>query len=263
MDSNVKFRPPIIHRILEEEQIGSWSERDPTSYSDISGAGDGRVFQFFEQINNYSLYSELEFATGYDTNRSDLRLLIAADEVERLRLPENSTNISLNITQGSVHNLISYLTQHFFSNGLDQSGIAKPSAIEVFFSRPYVPEIFDNVATSLTNWIRSSSNATLHQGTSLEWVTTVRVEWKYITVPLVSFIAGILFCLLTIWETRRLGLPAWKTGMIATLTHSLDATTRDQLRYASMDGSLEKMVKATVVRLEDTGSGLEMKAKQI
>ncbi|KAI1188591.1 hypothetical protein F5B17DRAFT_451613 [Nemania serpens] len=235
---------------LEEVLIGSWSERDFDSYADISGLGDRDSTRLFDEMNNYSFVTPHRF----DTIRSDLRLLIAESEIQRLHLPENVTT-SFNITANTIVSVTRFINNDFFSPEMN------PGA-QSLWSSTNLSDTFNNAARSLTKWIRDASNAA-HRGETQEWTTTVQIEWQYITAPLAAFVAGVLFCLFICWETARLGLPPWKTGMIATLTHSLDATTREQLRSASKDGSLDKVAKATVVQLEDVGSGLEMKVKRI
>lgn len=247
---------------LEEVLIGSWSERDPTSYADISGEGDSHETQLFDEWNNHSFYC----ADKFNTMRSDLRLLVPEGDVQRLHLPEKVTT-SFNLTTNTVGSLVSYLNEEFFSGIMvwpPQTYLItqKPVAQALWSNNASISDTFNNVARSLTSWMRDASN-TPHRGEIQEWAITVRIEWKYTMPPLLAFAQGVLFCLFIFWETGRLGLPPWKTGMIATLTHSLNVTTREQLRNASMDGSLDKIAKATVVQLEDTGSGLEMKAKRI
>lgn len=250
---------------LEEVLIGSWSERDFDSYADISGLGDRDSTRLFDEMNNYSFVTPHRF----DTIRSDLRLLIAESEIQRLHLPENVTT-SFNITANTIVSVTRFINNDFFSPEmvwqpypeLILTFYKKNPGAQSLWSSTNLSDTFNNAARSLTKWIRDASNAA-HRGETQEWTTTVQIEWQYITAPLAAFVAGVLFCLFICWETARLGLPPWKTGMIATLTHSLDATTREQLRSASKDGSLDKVAKATVVQLEDVGSGLEMKVKRI
>lgn len=245
---------------LEEVLIGSWSERDPGSYADISGEGDSHGTQLFDEWNNFSFYSPQRV----DTIRSDLRLLIPESEIQRLDLPANVTT-SFNITANAVGSLVSYVNEEFFTYNMSWPPkyiSQSPVAAQALASSPNLSGTFNNGARSLTNWMRDTSN-TPHRGETQEWATTVGIEWQYVTAPLAAFVAGVLFCLFIFWETGRLGLPPWKTGMIATLTHSLDATTREQLRDASRDGSLDRVAKATVVQLVDAGRGLEMKVKRV
>ncbi|KAI1117685.1 hypothetical protein F5Y14DRAFT_438998 [Nemania sp. NC0429] len=267
------YKSSMKQGILEEVLLGSWSKRDLTSYANISGEGDAHLTQLFDERNNYSFYYDIVNLSNdpmpLDTFRSDLRLLIPADEVQRLDLPENTTT-SFNLTSNTVGILVLYLTSALTPNEVKWSqDLNSPIApyseapmVEALASSTNLSDTFNNVARSVTSWMRDTSNGT-HRGETQEWTITVQIEWQYVTAPLAAFVAGVLFCLFIIWETGRLGLPPWKTGMIATLTHSLDATTREQLRNASRDGSLDKVAQATVVQLDDAGSGLEMKAKQV
>ncbi|KAI1075947.1 hypothetical protein F5B20DRAFT_557630 [Whalleya microplaca] len=243
--------------VLTERIVGSWSERDPASYQDTSGAHD---FDQYEEWNNHSLYSE-----SGDFVRSDLELFIPQSDAEAYTLPENMTS-RFRLTERTVGS-----TTHFVNEQLLKESMAFPFKGQPTRGQPPVGQslyqsnnlsaTFDKVAWTVSNWMRDISNVT-HSGNGTEWVIHIHVKWPYISLPLLTSIVGLLFVLLSILDTRKLQLSPFKTDMIAALTHSVDAETRAQLRFADRHGHLDDTIKAMTVSLEDTGAGLELKAKQ-
>ncbi|KAH8158014.1 hypothetical protein CIB48_g10238 [Xylaria polymorpha] len=137
-----------------------------------------------------------------------------------------------------------------------------PPVVQALYQSTDLSATFDAVARSMTKWIRDTSNASSQVGVAQEWTIRIHVEWPYIAAPLAAFAAGLVFCIYSVFETRKLGLEPWKTNAIPTLTHSVDAETRAQLRHAYRQGYLDKAVRAMVVSYEDVGNGLELKIKQ-
>ncbi|KAK8061657.1 hypothetical protein PG994_008023 [Apiospora phragmitis] len=113
----------------------------------------------------------------------------------------------------------------------------------------------------MSNWIRDNSGVT-RGGDQEAWVLHIRVRWPYVTLPVLVVLLGGGFVCLSVWETRRLRLPAWKTDVLATLTHSLDDGTHEQLREAVLQGRAREWAMGTVLNFEDAGRGLELKAQQ-
>ncbi|KAI8629548.1 hypothetical protein F5Y19DRAFT_484909 [Xylariaceae sp. FL1651] len=231
---------------LKEQIIASWSERDPNSYTPVNRSYS---VQGFDKWNNYSLYT----GAG-DRLRTDLELFIPPDDIQRFQLPTNIT-YRFRVTERAVGS-----TRMAWPVEGD-SASNSPPVVQALYQSTDLPTSFDRVASSLSNWIRDASNQT-HTCTTQEWVIRIKVEWPYVTVPLLAIVLGLVFCMLSILETRSLGLDAWKTDMIATLTHSVDAETRAQLRHAHRNGYLDKAAKAMTVTFEDDGYGLELRTKQ-
>ncbi|KAI0518381.1 hypothetical protein F5B22DRAFT_653895 [Xylaria bambusicola] len=256
------YKSHVVQGELEEEPIASWSERDPNSFAvtDTSLASP-EVLEEWDRWNNYSLYSDYG-----DAQRSDLKLFIPHNDPLPFGLPENVTTV-FTLTQRAIGSTLHFINEDFFSETMvwplqgDGLGRGAPPVVQALYQSTNISETFQKASQSITNWIRDTSNAT-HVGTTQEWTIRIHIEWPYIAAPLAAFIAGLVFCAFSIAETHKLGLDAWKTNMIAALTHSVDAETRAQLRYAYRHGFLDKAVNAMSVRLEDAGHGLELKIKQ-
>ncbi|KAI1134397.1 hypothetical protein F5Y05DRAFT_235155 [Hypoxylon sp. FL0543] len=242
--------------VLTERIVASWAERDFASYHDVDGSDD---FEIYESWNNHSLYS----AVG-DFRRSDLELYIPEESIEKYDLPGNVTR-RFRLTENTVGSTI-----HFVNEQLLDADMAWPPGgthvvispvAQALYQSENVSATFDRVAWTVSNWMRDVSNVT-NPGVGQEWIIHIHVEWPYLILPLLTTLLGLLFSLWSILETRRLHLDPWKTDMIATLTLSVDAETRAQLRHADRNGYLEKAVKAMTVTFEDSGCGLELRTKQ-
>ncbi|KAF2973153.1 hypothetical protein GQX73_g444 [Xylaria multiplex] len=243
----------IVAGKLIEEGIASWSERDYSTYV-------GNKTTVFDEWNNYSLYTN-----SHDIVRNDLVLLIPPEDAQRFNLPENVTT-KFNLSQNTIGSTVTWVNNDFFAGTMawpliGHIAVDAPPVMQALYQSTNLTATFDNVAASLSNWMRSTSDTT-HYGVVQDWVIRINIEWPYVIAPLLAFSLGLIFCLHSISETRRLGLQPWKTSMVATLTHSVDAGARAQLRHAHRNGDIDKTAKAMIICFEDAGSGLELRAKQ-
>ncbi|KAI1364642.1 hypothetical protein F5Y08DRAFT_328506 [Xylaria arbuscula] len=224
---------------LKEETIATWSNRDPASFHVVESAGySPKELEEWDEWNNNSLYNYYG-----DAPRSDLQLVIPDVDLHYLNLQENITTV-FNLTQRTVGSTLRFINEYFFEETMvwPPEGDAGSGGVPPVVQSTDISETFDRASRSITNWIRDTSNSTQ-------------------AAPLAAFVIGLGFCAFSVVETRRLGLEAWKTDIIATLTHSVDAETRAQLRHAYRHGHLDKAVNGMVVALEDEGHGLELKIK--
>lgn len=249
------YRSVVDKGILKEHIVSSWAERDFSTYRDVE---ESKNFDLFEKWNNYSFYVE----TG-DFARTDLELFIPKEDVEKYGLSDDAA-IRFRLTQRTVGS-----TTHYVNDKLLNSNMIWPAtdfqsqlpAAQTLYQSEDLSTTFDKIAWSVSDWIRDISNIT-QEGIGEEWVTHIHVEWPYMVLPLLTIVLGLLFCLSSMLETRRLHLEPWKTDMVATLTYSVDAETRAQLRHADRNGYLEKSIKAMTAKFEDVGCGLELRTQQ-
>jgi len=66
-----------------------------------------------------------------------------------------------------------------------------------------------------------------------------------------------IFVILCIVDTKRQGLPSWKSSSLATMLYSLDSEARQQLRADLQTQSFDE-ASATQVFLQHNGEGLEL-----
>lgn len=68
---------------------------------------------------------------------------------------------------------------------------------------------------------------------------------------------GTIFTLLSIIETWRARVAAWKSSSLATMAYGIDADTRTHLREACRTQPLDK-ASSIKVRMWDTSDGMEL-----
>jgi len=207
---------------------------------------------------------------------TDLQVVIPNDI---LSLPDSTTlpgNVTrrFNVTQATVGSTIDFLLSMWtWGNGTynapyqgmiyyrpyDQYGQYEFNALMMrpLYESGDPQDSFAHMAKSMTNYIRASSNVT-EPGRTLRWVTHTRVRWDFVVLPVLLFISVCAFTLLSIMETRRLGLPAWKENAMPMMTYGLDGNTRAKLREAEQRG--RHGARNMLVKMEDDGDGLELKS---
>lgn len=287
------YNSSVDRGILKEDTIASWENREPASYQVGKFNDEPPPFEFkaeyhpdgieydydeayneIESTRNHSLVTNpnsdgeaegSDIAVG-DVTRSDLQLWIPADEAKAHGVPDDAS-LTFNITQNTVGSMGRYINFGLLQTrerksmawpAMDSHASLQDSVAQSLWNSSDLAVTFDNIALALSNWMRDSSGQQ-QRGNSWEYVIFIRVRWVYLTVPAVVAVAGCVFVLLSIWETQRLRLPAWRNSLISTLTHSLDEESRVRLRQADMDGVLKTTYKETTVYLDDASDGLELK----
>ncbi|KAL1601495.1 hypothetical protein SLS60_006410 [Paraconiothyrium brasiliense] len=149
----------------------------------------------------------------------------------------------------------------------------RPSPMQVLNSVSDHAKLFDNVAESITiNLRQNDENNTVVHGTSA--VVVYNIRWLYIILPAVSTLGGTVFLLLSVWQTRRLGAPLWKSSAVAILKcgASLNGFAEGQSQVSEIDalakntsfqlvGTTYKPSLAPCMLDQDTSYTREMSAK--
>lgn len=126
-------------------------------------------------------------------------------------------------------------------------------------------ETFDRVADSMTIWMRNLGYSERPvAGTTLLWVLHIRVRWPFMALPVATTLAGSLYCLVIMFETRRLGLKPWRDSCLATMTYGIGDGLREKLRSADdgRRGSLKTEGRKLKITLSDYGDGMMLIGKQ-
>ncbi|KAK6865997.1 hypothetical protein PG995_002525 [Apiospora arundinis] len=259
-----KYESGVRGGKLYEDVIASWSNRVPGSYFPSDNQDAWRdiysteyrndMWHTYEQYINHSLST----AGAYHL-LDDLQLQIPKEEMARYEVRDNVT-LLFNVTQNTIESTLS-IFQNFFSDPLvyGKSEFGSVTASTLYRSAN-LSETFAGAARAMTHWIRDNSNQT-QAGAQEEWVLHIRVRWPYVTLPVLVVLMGCGFVFLSMWETRRLRLRPWKTDVLATLAHALDADSREQLRRAARQGRAREEAKGMVLHFEDNNDeGLELKA---
>ncbi|KAI8626668.1 hypothetical protein F5Y19DRAFT_488037 [Xylariaceae sp. FL1651] len=250
---------------LSEHVVTSWADRDPKSYRVLSNTTDNIDIQtdvesYEERFqgshllipSNITIQMSNFYYSNTDILRSDVEIIIPKADREKYGFLSNS-ELQLHISQKAVHILAALI----FPTMSALFNIGSPN-LTPFSLNDNVTAIIGNVSLALTSFFRYSSN-TSQVGITWEWETHISIQWNYLTLPLVSFVFGLVFCFLCILENRRLRLEPWKTDSIASLAHSVDTKARKELRDAYMRGTLEQAAQDMNVRLVYVHDGLELR----
>jgi hypothetical protein len=219
------------NNILQDEVIGSWAIRDPSSY---------QVTSVFNQTNasawaaaqGYKLYEPL-LSFGHE----DLRLLLPPDDLDKLNITTRNVNITHKFIRTITESFITLSTRTNFLGGTPKNSTAvlafpdvdSPGVMDALWKSTNLTSTFDSVAKSITNNIRSISSEQ-NVGKTQTWVIHVRVNWAYLAYPISMLLIGIVYVICTIVESMRLRIPIWKESSLPTLLYGFDDDTRRHLR---------------------------------
>ncbi|KAF5002015.1 hypothetical protein FDECE_10757 [Fusarium decemcellulare] len=238
-----EYESVLDQGVLREKILSSWVNKAPDSYlSDRHGTRE------YLQALNYTLDMG-----GGTVRLSDLQLYIP-DEDFRSR-SANSTQQKFNVTQATIISWLNIIKEGFMADCKscanctpEESPLIYPSLgckrpagmmIGLGESKSNVSVAIANVALSLTKWMRDRELESAHAvGEATIMIVITRVRWEYLTVPAATLVFGIVFAVLSIWETHRLQRPAWKDSTLATLAHAPVGDLRERLQVAAAAGDL-------------------------
>jgi hypothetical protein len=117
--------------------------------------------------------------------------------------------------------------------------------------------MFNNLVMSMTQNIRTRSNAnrTIRGYASLDR-SIIKIEWPWITLPLVVLILVLGFLIAVSIKTQQVGLEPWKSSSIATLFHGLNAKSFSDLRAIRTIHAMDATAGRLAVRLNEGSDGL-------
>ncbi|KAF4836421.1 hypothetical protein CGCTS75_v001701 [Colletotrichum tropicale] len=253
------YHSAVEQGVLNETILGSYIIRDLESYA-IAGEPHKKS-KVYDEYVNYTLSSPFP--------RSDLQLVIPEEDFAFKTGTRGPNDIRFRITFNTT-SLIRWVSEEFSrTDGLWTKELVFPATQLGEPEQPFVvnrlgastnlTKTFENVAASLTKWMRNRSLQTEpFVGARKEWVVRIRVNWIFLILPIGSLLGGCIFCLMSIFETRGLGLPAWRGSSLATLAHGLDMEARALLREARDGQQIATQARGLGVRFEDSDGGPEL-----
>ena len=137
--------------------------------------------------------------------------------------------------------------------GFRSSPEAPPNVIGAFRASSNLSLTMNNIAIELTNYLRNSSNITI-AGQAGQAELYVHVTWPWITLPASLVIAGTIFLMFAIFETKKLGARIWKTSELALLFHGLEKSNQE-LGTLLKSSEMEDMASKTRVKVVKTSGG--------
>jgi hypothetical protein len=286
------YQSSVQNNILSETDLGSWANKELNSWRPVAdqhivpGTDKGSVAEVLDPFNGSLYWGDHE---DLSISMTDLQIVIPANATIPAPLGGvGSSNLtrSFNVSQASISSTIQFLLSMWPTyNSTGSSSLGRlpynasaenPSFSQYniyfrsgnmpVFSAPIMQALyqvsnpegqFANVAKSISNYIRGLGDNP-QAGKSQVWVIHVRVRWGFVALPVLVLLVGCVFVLLSIVETRRLRLPAWKENAMPILTYGLDGSTRASLRDVGVEGAHRAW--KTVVRLVDEKDGLELKS---
>jgi hypothetical protein len=261
-----EYQDTLSQGTLQERVVMSWADRTTGSYSD--GDDRGNETKFFESVN-YTL----DMGTSL-VNLSDLQIRIPDEYFHK----SNLSIQTFNITQPTIVSLLGDLNKGFWGPDLRETYLYRtpatwiypslgntnpPSFVAGLGKSKHIPTTIENVALSLTKWMRDRDLETSpEKGSATAMVVITRVRWYFFLFPAISLLAGMIFSIVCIWETQSLGRPALKDSILVTLACAPEEDMRMRLKKAAAAGNLEALGKEVLVSWDkDEGVG-QLKQKE-
>lgn len=253
------YRSAIEQGRLNETILGSYTFRDMDSYAIVNQPDEKS--KVYDKYVNYTLLSPFP--------RSDLYLVLPKEEFSsktgisvpnnlRFRITFNTTSL-LRWISGAFSRTDLEWTKELVFPATQFGEPEQPFVINRLGASTNLTKTFEDVATSLTKWMRNRSLQTEpFVGARKEWVVRIRVNWIFLILPVGSLLGGCVFCLISIFEIRGPGLPAWRGSSLATLAHGLDMEARALLREARDGQQIATQARGLGVRFEDSDGGPEL-----
>lgn len=266
-----------------DKRLAAVISRQLVSSHPATGTDDAPTSDEMEQALQM-IHSATGYSLAYYDNlpRSDLQLNLREEDIKPFGLSFDSPNIfpSYNISQETISSSIEWLSSAaqpsgntFTRTGTVQTAYPvgsqdSPSILLLGLLQPKnssVSDTFDHVAKAITTFFRTSSGTDPVSGAEQQWVYHIRVTWAYGALPVLVILGGCVYVASCVWDTYRLGMPAFKSSTLAVLAYALDVESRVQLRQGAMRGDegLEKAAKSLVVRLKRGEKGHELGGKSV
>ncbi|TPX21344.1 hypothetical protein DIZ76_015300 [Coccidioides immitis] len=115
-----------------------------------------------------------------------------------------------------------------------------------------VSNIMRNIASSMTNNIRTYGDGDFAMGSSLSAEVFVSVQWEWLTLPLALIGLSLIVLVSTLAKARHLGAKVWKSSSLAILL-GFNVDTRKRMPDLDHKDILDNSTEGVVVSLEDSG----------
>ncbi|KAH0430437.1 hypothetical protein CcaCcLH18_07817 [Colletotrichum camelliae] len=256
------YKSDIVQGDLRETILGTYTDRNLDSFvaKDPQYAASSK----WDNANsNYTLNHD-----DMDMNRTDLQMFISKEHYHTSTGLDIEQDLKFNISQNAAESITGLFMNEFARRASPLAtkqlvypiGGSQPHVIDSLGTSKNLTATFETVAASMSKYIRDLSLETEpNEGETQNWIVFIRVEWGFLSLPIAALLGGCLFCLLSIVETKRLGLPAWRGSSLAGLAHGLDKQSREQLREADGLSQMDEHAKLYKVRFVDSDLGPELK----
>ncbi|KAJ4196030.1 hypothetical protein NW767_009488 [Fusarium falciforme] len=162
---------------------------------------------------------------------------------------ENSPALSFTVTEMETLSRF-FLSTTFKSQWIEGYGNnANPGLSTVLGGDVDLSQAFQEMAMSMTDYLRNGPNRMLARGDRIESRIFVSIRWHWLTGPVAIELAGLILTVLTIVGNRR-NVPLWKSSVLAVLACQHDED--DSLIRAKVRNMQEiiKVAESSKVGLE-------------
>lgn len=186
--------------------------------------------------------------TGFNISNSDVIL-----SPPRSAVSNTTANTTFSLNYLTAENLV-YFLQPAFTGSANYSESGTPSystdVMEALNEAENMTQLMDNVAASMTNYIRNVSSIGEH-GTAWELETFVHVRWAWLVLPLALAPLSFLFLLSAIWISGHHNIKVWKSSSLATVFHGLEHPPKPDVAI-NRRSEMEELARGLRVRLRQT-----------
>ncbi|KAK1773986.1 hypothetical protein QBC45DRAFT_459946 [Copromyces sp. CBS 386.78] len=260
-----RYEASVSKGILHESILDSW---DSWAHPSLMPQDDvlGNNITTKEQRENWMhpFNNTLRSPVGseprgklWDFSRSDL-LLATHPNLDPRDHDPSVTAVSNHLPYFNITQITLASTIDWFTHVLAPEPLMYPATADAGNGNPVAGAIakssnlsttFDNVARSMTAWIRENEGVWVRESSTTKWVFRFRIRWPFVTVPVAVMVASALYLGLTIWQTRRNGVEAWKEDALAAIAHGLDQESKAKICQAERVGLKNQAARGIKVTL--------------
>ncbi len=241
------YQTKMVDGILDESPVSDSFERVAASF--LPDVTDPEILA--DIVSDYGASLSLPYDLAYDVATSpvqatngeaSLQLVLPRTDLQ-LRLPAENlasggeTEGTLNVTLKSIATTVYYFRQ---TSTLESMGFALSDSKNISAT-------FENAARLMSNRIREIGGS-LAKGEAQHWDVYVRIRWAFLAFPVLVSIAGFIFAVGAVVDSRKLKLEPMKTDLLSVLVHGLDDGDRAELRKQKEQGVLGDDIQVKVQR---------------
>ncbi|WQF89881.1 hypothetical protein CDEST_14895 [Colletotrichum destructivum] len=251
--SNAVLQASVKYR----ERLQPWEQSKIT-------AEECALFFSYDQHTNYSLYSGPR-----DMVRTDLQLVIPRERYAVTTGFHEDDDQPFNISFDTVGSVGRWLLEEFsqYRPPRQNEMLAyptyggEPPVLQGLATSANIAKTFENVAASLTKWMRNRSLQTEpFVGTTKQWVVQVKINWALLSMLLGALLGGCVsvwcrFRRLVGWCARHGKEPRWQLSPMASTT--IPGRSCGKLQVTASLGSPKNQCNFDI-RFVDSDGGLEL-----
>ena len=161
--------------------------------------------------------------------------------VSQGQLP-SGTNLTFGVGRAAIE-LAIYMNQLSGAGGIDVTGRPRwdSDVTRGIFSQgsSNFTSTMDNLATAMSNGMRSISGDMV-VGKASKNVSHVHVRWPWLLLPLIMVVLAAVFLALTVWQSRRMNVPSWRSSALAVMEHGVHRT-QERLNNRAIIAEVENL----------------------